>query len=451
MPNKRGTLMRHLLMLSMALNSVLILRLIYTSGISWEAEKSLQGFCMAENQEIGKVVVASSSSSSGTSTDGRIPDENGGGKLINLGHGDPTMYAKFWHQMGNKTTLVIPGWQSISYFSDVKNLCWFMEPDLTKAVIRLHKLVGNAITKDRHIVVGTGSSQLFQAALYALCPAESSEPTSVISAAPYYSSYPLMTDFLKSGLYKWGGDAHKFRKRKNQAYIELVTSPNNPDGSIRQAVVVNGSDGIVIHDLAYYWPQYTPITFHADYDLMLFTVSKSTGHAGSRIGWAVVKNEEVARKMTKFIEVNTIGVSKDSQLRAAKILNSVADTYDYSGNAKEEGAAFFEYSYGVMNKRWNQLKEAVRKNPIFSLPVFPWSYCNFSGRKFESQPAFAWLKCEGEIEDCEKLLGDHKILTRGGKHFGFSSKYVRISMLEIEENFDIFTDRLSRIHVAGSG
>ena len=90
-----------------------------------------------------------------------------------------------------------------------------------------------------------------------------------------------MTDYLKSGLHKWAGDANKFNK--DAPYIELVTSPNNPDGLTKQAVV-KGDKGILIHDLAYYWPQYTPIISPADYDIMLFTVSKSTGHAGTRIG-----------------------------------------------------------------------------------------------------------------------------------------------------------------------
>lgn len=94
-------------------------------------------------------------------------------------------------------------------------------------------------------------------------------------------SYPLMTDYLKSGLHKWAGDANEFNK--DEPYIELVTSPNNPDGYARQDVV-KGDKGILIHDLAYYWPQYTPILLPADNDIMLFTVSKSTGHAGIRIG-----------------------------------------------------------------------------------------------------------------------------------------------------------------------
>ena len=94
-------------------------------------------------------------------------------------------------------------------------------------------------------------------------------------------SYKEETDFLRSGLYKWAGDAHLFDK--DEPYIEIVTSPNNPDGAIRETVV-NRGQGKHIHDLAYYWPQYTPITRPADHDIMFFTFSKCTGHAGSRIG-----------------------------------------------------------------------------------------------------------------------------------------------------------------------
>jgi len=86
---------------------------------------------------------------------------------------------------------------------------------------------------------------------------------------------------MKSGLYKWAGDASSFNEDK--PYIELITSPNNPDGFMRQPVV-NRSKGMLVHDFAYYWPQYTPIISAADEDIMLFTVSKSTGHAGMRIG-----------------------------------------------------------------------------------------------------------------------------------------------------------------------
>lgn len=97
------------------------------------------------------------------------------------------MYEDYWQKMSDKATVVIPGWKFISYFSNIKNLCWFLEPEFADAVIKLHKLVGNAATEDRHIVVGTGSTQLYQAVLYAVSPPNASEPLNVVSAAPYYS------------------------------------------------------------------------------------------------------------------------------------------------------------------------------------------------------------------------------------------------------------------------
>ncbi|KAL9439138.1 hypothetical protein AB3S75_024743 [Citrus x aurantiifolia] len=445
--------LKNLLVVSLALNVSLIWRAMHESEkCNFDSSFSLQqqrrsvmaGCVLKEKEHVSERTHLSlssspspSPSSSLTSTD--IQSQDGGERIINVDHGDPTMYEKYWQKVGDKTTIVIPGWQSLSYFSDVGNLCWFLEPEFAKEVVRLHKVVGNAITENHHIVVGTGSTQLFQAALYALSSQDASEPISVVSAAPYYSSYPSITDCVKSRLYKWAGDAKRFNK--DGPYIELVTSPNNPDGSVRQSVV-NRSGGILVHDLAYYWPQYTSITYPAEHDLMLFTVSKSTGHAGTRIGWALVKDTEVAKKMTKYIELNTIGVSKDSQLRAAKVLKVVSDSCKPSGSEDE---CFFEFTNHQMSTRWKQLRMAVQKSGLFSVPELPSQFCTFLGRAFEPQPAFAWLKCEQEIEDCESFLKGNKILTRSGKHFGFSPKYVRISMLDRDENYNLFVQRLSKI------
>ncbi|KAI3785795.1 hypothetical protein L1987_44920 [Smallanthus sonchifolius] len=431
----------NVLVVSLAMNMGLIWKISYddeqTLTSKWSIHQNLHfhgyknNIIQVEEEEarVSKRAHILPTTSSGAATDGWES------LVINLDHGDPTMYEDFWKQKGEETTVVTSSWQHISYFSDIKNVCWFLEPVLVSAITRLHKVVGNAVTEGRNIVVGTGSSQLYQAALYALSPPNGSDPMNVVSAAPFYSSYPLMTDYLKSGLHKWAGDAYEFNKE--QPYIELVTSPNNPDGFTRQEVV-KGDKGILIHDLAYYWPQYTPILSPADYDIMLFTVSKSTGHAGSRIGWAVVKDREIAKKMTTFIEINTIGVSKDSQIRAAKILQAVSEN-------QKEAESFFDYSYKLMAERWRKIREAVNKTELFSLPSFPAETCSFSGRTFGQLPAFAWLKCEGEVDDCEGFLRRHKILTRGGKHFGASMKYVRISMLSRENEFKLLTDRLPAI------
>ncbi|XP_044477038.1 tryptophan aminotransferase-related protein 2-like [Mangifera indica] len=439
--------LKHLLVVSLALNVSLIWRAMYESE-KWSLYRALS----LQQQRSSVIDDCGSQDEAHVSKKKHLPtslpsldssivieSEDGGERIINLDHGDPTMYEKYWLQVGDKATIVIPGWQSLSYFSDASSLCWFLEPEFRRQVVRLHKVVGNAVTENRHIVVGTGSTQLFQAALYALSLQDASEPVSVVSAAPFYSSYPSITDCLKSGLYKWAGDAQSFDT--DGPYIELVTSPNNPDGFVRRSVV-NRSGGILVHDLAYYWPQYTSISFPADHDLMLFTISKSTGHAGMRIGWALVKDAEVAKKMTKFIELNTIGVSKDSQLRAAKVLNVVSDSCKPSSSEME---CFFKLSHQQMAMRWKQLRVAVKKSGLFSVPDFPPEFCTFLGRAFEPQPAFAWLKCEQDITDCESFLRRKNVLTRSGKHFGFSPKYVRISMLDRDEIFNLFIHRLSNM------
>ncbi|KMT10657.1 hypothetical protein BVRB_5g117730 [Beta vulgaris subsp. vulgaris] len=453
---------KHLLMVSVALNVWLVLKLMsYERESNFTTEQIFHGFCAEE--KLHKQLSPSSSSSTSmaaavaekainflnpsTSSHTIINDDvnddddvDDDGRVINLDHGDPTMYERYWEQAGDKTTVTISGWQSMSYFSDVRNLCWFLEPEFAKEVTRLHNVVGNAITQNRHIVVGTGSTQLFQAALYALSSSGGIEPISVVSATPYYSFYRQVVEYMKSGLYKWAGDASNFDK--DEPYIELITSPNNPDGFMRQPVV-NRSGGMLIHDFAYYWPQYTPITSPADHEIMLFTVSKSTGHAGMRIGWALVKDEEVAKKMTKFIELSSIGVSKDSQLRAAKILQAVSDSCEHGG----ESRSFFEVSYQNIAGRWKKLREAVKESGILSTPEFPSAFCQYKNQTFSTQPAFAWLKCEEEVEDCENFLRSHKILTRSGKHFGMSPKYVRISMLDRDSNYGLFIKRLSAMRL----
>jgi L-tryptophan---pyruvate aminotransferase len=195
--------------------------------------------------------------------------------------------------------------------------------------------------------------------------------------------YPGIADLLKSGLFHWGGDAFSFEESGNSSFIEIVCSPNNPDGSIRSAIL-DTEAGKRVHDLAYYWPQYTPMRDPADEDIMLFTVSKATGHAGMRIGWALVRDTDVARKMVKFIEMNSIGVSKDSQIRAARILRVVSDGYELP-DSKGPGR-LFHFSRRLLFDRWHRLRQAVKESGRFSLPQFPYKLCEFTKEHAENYP-----------------------------------------------------------------
>lgn len=58
---------------------------------------------------------------------------------------------------------------------------------LLRTIRDLHGMVGNAVTKDRYIVVGTGSMQLINAVVHSLALLNSDRVSSVVAKAPYYS------------------------------------------------------------------------------------------------------------------------------------------------------------------------------------------------------------------------------------------------------------------------
>lgn len=119
--------------------------------------------------------------------------------------------------------------------------------------------------------------------------------------------------------------------------------------------------------------------------------------------WALVKDEAIAKKMVKFIEISSIGVSKDSQVRAAKILDVIADTYEHA-ETSNKSTRFFDYGYQEMAKRWRQLREAVNKGQTFSLPNLPVGKCNFSNRTFGTQPGNIWLTNRSAAFDVTTIL-----------------------------------------------
>ncbi|KAG5630675.1 hypothetical protein H5410_002392 [Solanum commersonii] len=289
------------------------------------------------------------------------------------------MYESYWRKMGKNCDITFNGDDSLSYFANGKILCWFLESKLEEQIKRLHNVVGNAIVDDHYIVVGTGSSQLVQAALYALSPSDQFEPIYVVSATPFYSvhAYPDVKTFEKYG-----------------PYIELITSPNNPDGIIREPVV-NEDQGILL------LPNLPTMMLCS----LLFP---------NALAMLVLElDKDVARKMTKFMEIIAISVSKEGQLRVAKILKVVFNSYlDFTLQN------FFEYSQSLMTDRWQRLRQVVMDNDHFQ------DFC-------ESHPG-------GEEEDCEKLLKEHKNKTRSGRRFGSDSRSVRLNMLSRDEDLTFF-------------
>lgn len=91
-----------------------------------------------------------------------------------------------------------------------------------------------------------------------------------------------------------------------------------------------------------------------------------------------MKDAEVAKKMVKFMEISTIGVSKEAQHRAARVLEKIV-----AGEAK----GFFEFGKSVMAERWRKLREALKgSEELLQLPDFPLQYCSFNKELNRARP-----------------------------------------------------------------
>ncbi|XP_051124582.1 tryptophan aminotransferase-related protein 4-like [Andrographis paniculata] len=351
--------------------------------------------------------------------------------------GDPLYLEPFWEDHAAAAAVVISSWHRMSY--DYPDGSYISE-QLENRIRQLHTVSKNAIIDGKRIVFGLGSTQLLNAATYALAvkfnsssPAPAPAPTKVVAASPFYPYYRRQTEFFQNGIFEFAGDVSN-ASADGDRVIEFVTSPNNPDGSLRGPVL----QGKTIHDLAYYWPHYTAIPGPVDEDVMLFTMSKFTGHAGSRFGWAFVRDEDVYATMTNFIELAGMGVPREVQLRALKVIETILQGNDV--------AELFEHAYAKMSYRWRIVNEVISLSNRFSIQHLPPLYCTYFNRVRDSSPAYVWLKCEREEEvDCEKVLETENIIGRGGVEFNADSHYVRLNLLMRDDDFNIMISRLNQL------
>ncbi|KAK4428358.1 Tryptophan aminotransferase-related protein 4 [Sesamum alatum] len=316
----------------------------------------------------------------------------------------------------------------------------YISQELEKNIRKLHAIVGNAVTDGRYIVFGAGSTQLLNAAVYALSMNMSS-PAKVVAEKPFYPVYKEQTEFFKAKQFEFHGDASLLRNgtsNTNENVIEFVASPNNPDGNLKKAVLEEGPYVKTIHDYAYYWPHYTAIPAPADEDVMIFTMSKLTGHAGSRFGWGIVKDKNVYENMLKYKSLADSGTSKDTQLRALKLIKVVLE---------DGGRGIFNFAYRTMSGRWTKLKHVLSLSKRFKLQEIPLLFCNYSRTVKGASPAFAWLKCmKEEDSNCYEVLHhEANILGRKGSSFNAENRYVRLSLVKSADDFNLLMDRFKEL------
>ncbi|KAI3810420.1 hypothetical protein L1987_20032 [Smallanthus sonchifolius] len=347
--------------------------------------------------------------------------------------GDPIFLEPFWMQNAAASAVVIPGWHRMSYRYADDTL---MSTELETYIRKLHSIVGNAITEGRYMVFGVGSSQLLSAAVYALSSENSSSPSNVVASIPFYPMYKSQTVLFNSENFQFEGDTNSWQSNNqtnNTDVIEFVTSPNNPDGELKKSVL----GGKTIYDHAYFWPHFTPIPGPSDHDLMIFTLSKLTGHAGTRFGWAIIKDKDVYEKFLNYIFTAYLGISKDTQLRVLKLLKVAIE---------QDGKPLFQFAYNKMRDRWDRLTSVLSKSTRFSTQNRHHLHCNFFNKTRLPSPAYVWVKCEREEDDdCGAVLEAGNIISRSGRVFSAKDRYTRLSLIKSQDDFELLLKRLTEL------
>ncbi|XP_062219760.1 tryptophan aminotransferase-related protein 3-like [Phragmites australis] len=351
--------------------------------------------------------------------------------------GDPLFLEPYWIRHAAAGAVVVSGWHRLSYRT-TNGL--FQSVELENQIRRLHRAVGNAVVDDKHLVFGAGSMQLINALVYALSPEANaaSPPALVVATAPYYPAYRIQTAMFDGREYKWGGTTSVWAnalRNSTGSLIEFVTSPNNPDALLHKPVL--GASAAAIVDHAYYWPHFTHIPEPADEDVMMFTMSKPSGHAGSRLGWALIRDENVAKRAKEYVQSSIMGASRDTQLRMLGIVKVMLANL----HGEED---IFTFGHNVMRARWRRLNAVVSRSRRISLQKIPPQYCTYFKRIREPSPAYAWVKCEREEDDdCSEALLKANIITRTGVSNEAGSRYTRISLLKSDDDFDVLMERVT--------
>jgi len=235
-------------------------------------------------------------------------------KRIDMAWGSPAFLSPYWEKNKIKT----------DHIKKSKNYEYGSRKNLKKLIIKLHKKVKNAEVKNKHIVVAAGASQILLALFFVL----KENKKFAWAEPPHFSRFPVLAKMAKLN---W---------KKSEKSIKIISNPNNPDSLIRDETKCD------ILDACYNWPQYTDVTKY-DHPVMVFSLSKATGHASTRIGWVILEDESLAKKLTEFIELSTGGLSIEAQTNAEEIIRHQLKT----------NQTVFDYGRKILKIRWDKVKK----------------------------------------------------------------------------------------------
>ena len=92
-----------------------------------------------------------------------------------------------------------------------------------------------------------------------------------------------------------------------------------------------------------------------------------------------MKDEKVHQKVLFYMELNTMGVSRDTQLRILKIIKAILTEI-------REGEDIFGFGHNTMRERWKRLNKLISSSKRFSLQTLDTQYCTYFQKNRDPSP-----------------------------------------------------------------
>lgn len=315
-------------------------------------------------------------------------------EIINVGHGDPTIFREWWDQFG---ILPIINPRSAFYYEYQEN-----DPmELIMHTHRFHALFGTDCLSS-WLVYGNGSTQVIHAALFTISK-RLNRPIVIGYEPPVYM---LMHEFLSYCHFA----TVTFDLTRTDIDVEIVIDPNNPSGEHR---LQKSKAPYVIFDRAYNWPMYvdgtlTPTSAEPNH-ITVYTMSKCLGMGGLRLGWAFINDESLAKEIKRAIFLIGICPNSFSLQAACLVFRQFIDE------------PTIEREYRSLKHVLDDRRSQVAKCPQFTIT-------NTSG-------PYAWIKSHDGNDIAKHLLDKYKIKVYSGVQFGSTVEYARLSLICAEGEF----------------
>lgn len=353
-------------------------------------------------------------------------------------------------------------------------------PHMENEVRKMIKDIGRYIpSKEDHILFGNGSTNLIYTIIHIFARYIGTKHVVVTEQSPYYDAHKHIAE--ENGC-EWIPSENLNRENTKQKFlIEIITSPNNPDGEFRKPFK-GFIPHVIIADLVYDWPwtmdpkcsekKFSNQVWMDEYNIkgsLIFPInsfSKSFGLAGQRCGfvfWPIdyctkmvsgmfyddsncehtfhqyaAKNNSSSKNWTldstqllamaqRFIAFCTYGISPDAFYACQAVNLLYLDKDQYLINALEEINCILKDRRKKLECLLSRHGFEVRSGPgLASI----WGKLVDEKEKSKTKNTTNWFR---------KNFG---LLVYGGELFNSSKWYARINLLISTKDFDTLVERL---------